>query len=78
MNNEINAESTRSVNRWNSPENISYSSGGERITGRLGNHWSDYEGVDSDGDGVGDAGFSFEVGQDDYPLMEQWSDLIKA
>jgi len=59
-------------------ENISYSSGGESITGLLGNRWSDYNGMDSNGDGVGDAGFSFEGGKDYYPLMEPWSDLIKA
>ncbi len=78
MNNERNVESIDSKNRWNSPENISYSSGSERITGLLGNRWSDYKGMDSDGDGVGDTGFSFEGGKDDYPLMERWSDLIKA
>lgn len=37
-----------------------------------GNHWSDYEGQDLDGDGVGDTLLPHQ-GLDHYPLMEPWS-----
>ena len=37
-----------------------------------GNYWSDYEGQDLNGDGVGDT-FLPHQGLDQYPLMEEWS-----
>jgi parallel beta-helix repeat protein len=37
-----------------------------------GNYWSDYEGLDTDGDGVGDTELP-SCWVDDYPLIEQWS-----
>jgi parallel beta-helix repeat protein len=34
-----------------------------------GNYWSDYSGVDSNGDGIGDTPYIFDSSQDRYPLM---------
>jgi len=38
--------------------------------GAEGNYWDNYQGTDSDGDGVGDTA---HLGLDNYPLIEPWS-----
>ena len=34
-----------------------------------GNYWSDYIGIDIDGDNIGDSAYVFDGGQDNYPFM---------
>jgi nitrous oxidase accessory protein len=70
--NEQNAKSTGSQNRWYSPEPMSYSFGNKSITSYLGNYWSDYQGRDANGDGIGDQPYTFQDGNDAYPLMGIW------
>ncbi len=40
-----------------------------------GNYWSDYDGPDSDGDGIGDLPYEFDGQQDPYPLMHLYLDF---
>jgi parallel beta-helix repeat protein len=67
-NNFIN--NTRQVNQYESTNvwDDGYPSGG--------NYWSNYAGVDADGDGIGDTPYIIDAdNQDSYPLMHPWSPL---
>jgi len=45
--------------------------------GEEGNFWSDYNGTDADGDGVGDTPhWLYSMNQDNYPLMKPWEPEI--
>ncbi|WAI01828.1 NosD domain-containing protein [Methanogenium organophilum] len=69
-----NAEITNAdQNHWNTTELFCYPFGGINRTSRLGNYWSDYGGVDADGNGIGDTSYVVAASEQDlYPLVDGW------
>jgi len=53
---------------------VSFNSPNTWDNGSKGNYWSDYNGTDLDGDGIGDTPYVIdENNQDDFPLMSPWT-----
>lgn len=65
INNEKDMDDAHSVAPWLYEISVNYWDNGAE-----GNYWSDYNGTDNDGDGVGDSPhFVYENNEDNYPLM---------
>jgi parallel beta-helix repeat protein len=69
LNNASHVSGQSSSILWWSPALLPYPYGGLYRMNHLGNHWDDYTGADSNGDGIGDTPYIFQSGQDEYPLV---------
>jgi len=78
INNGINACSYISIDFWNSTRPITYEYHGLSYTSYLGNYWSDYTGIDANGDGVGDIPYILDSSnQDDCPLVQPCENYLR-
>jgi parallel beta-helix repeat protein len=65
INNQKDMDDAHSLAPWLYEISVNYWDNGEE-----GNYWSDYNGTDNNGDGIGDSPhFVYENNQDNYPLM---------
>lgn len=79
-NTQQNVQSKGSPNQWTSPDNITYSYEGEEYTSKLGNYYGDYDGNDTDGDGIGDT-LNYTIDSeniDTRPLVLSWEKITKS
>ena len=76
IDNTYNAYSDSS-NTWSSTSPVTYTYNENTYTNYIGNYWSDYEGSDANGDGIGETPYSImEDDYDNYPLIEPWKSYI--
>ncbi|KOF08623.1 hypothetical protein AC739_19395 [Planococcus glaciei] len=69
ISNTTNVHSANSTNFWNSTEPLTYQYNNTTFTNYIGNFWSDYKGLDADGDGLGDTHYVIDSDEDHHPLM---------
>lgn len=63
-------------NAWNSTFSIKYIYNGSGYENYMGNFWSDYEGDDANGDGIGDTPYIIDEDIDLYPLIETFDKYL--
>ncbi len=66
-------------NYWNSAASMNYIFGGSPHTGFMGNYWGGTDGMDTNGDGIGDTPYQIRSTPDEfdaYPLMAPYSSYV--
>ena len=72
ISNTTNVDSANSANFWNSTEPLTYQYNNTTFTSYIGNFWSNYKGLDADGDGLGDTPYVIDSDEDHHPLMSRF------
>jgi len=66
-----------SSNIWNSTSKITYTYKGDTYMNYTGNYWNNYNGTDTNSDGIGDTPYSIDSDKDIYPLMAPLENYVK-
>ncbi|AKB32981.1 cell surface protein [Methanosarcina siciliae HI350] len=71
---EITYKTVPSITYWSSPDQITYTYNGTTYASYMGNYWPNYNGTDTNGDGIGDDPYVLpdSLGTDNYPLMQSY------
>jgi len=67
-----------STNSWNSLEGMTYVYNDSAYTSYLGNYWDDYNGNDTNNDGIGDTPYTIDGDEDNYPLMQPFENYTPS
>ena len=70
IDNSYSIGSSYSSNTFNSTNQIPYNYHIIEITSYMGNYWSDYNDIDTNGDGIWDNPYIISSDKDNYPLVE--------